>query len=259
MFGNDQITPNVFAAMTADEYARCGYKLGDEVKIRNHGDFVLSEAQEDLVVGALVAPVLATGSIRYYHANAPVTVEANGHELDTEDPYILITNAGATVEAGALAGLRIIIQLDTNGGTLIGRIKTNTAGASSATNLFKIYLMEPLQAALTALPTVEVYDPNYVCLADKDETRLANGVSQLIVDQSEAPYFWRQISGDAIIKDEAGDVATGLGVQVASTTPGEFIVLATTNGEYDAHWIGNVIHAANVAHSLALVKLNRLS
>jgi len=253
---NPNITPDVTDTYTSAELEQLGFRLGHRLTLNDGREFILSETNEDLVSASLVAPVLATGSIRYYHANAPIT---GSDELDTVEPYILITNAGATVAAGALQGCTVVVQLDSNGGTLIGRVKKNTAGASDAANLFKIYLDKPLQAALTALPTIEIFDPNYVAYADKDESRIACGVANVAVDQSEAPYFWRQVWGDTYLRDEAGDVATGLGIQLAATNPGEFIVLATTNGEYDAHCIGNVLYAANVARSLALVRLNRLS
>lgn len=253
---NNNITPDINDTYTSAELEQLGFRLGERLVLRDGREFVLSETNEDLVAASLVAPIVATGSIRYYHANAPIT---GSDELDTVEPFILITNAGATVAAGALAGLTIVVQNDSNGGTLIGKIKGNTAGASSATNLFKIFLEKPLQAALTALPSVEVFDPNYVAYADVDETRFANGVAIVAVDQSEAPYFWRQVCGDAILRDEAGDVAVGLGVKVASTNPGEFVVAVTAKGEYDEHIIGNVLYPSNVARSFALVRLNRLS
>ena len=249
---NTNITPDVFASYTAAAIAKSGFRLGDEIKINKIGNFILSEAQEDFVKGAPTK-----SKVRWSGTGFTTTGSDANHATK---PKITVTDAGATVAAGALAGLRLTI-MDVGATPDLDvemRIKTNTAGASGSA--MTIYLESPLAAEVTTGISLYAWDPDYVELGDLDEDSQCNGVAPCVVDMSEAPFFWRQ--GDGYTYCKMSDGATSaikLAIRVSDTAGSFKLATLTGNAQDYDQIVGFVVQPATVNDGLALVKLNRLS
>ena len=255
---NTNITPDVFASYTAAAIAKSGFRLGDEVAIPKIGHFILSEAQEDLSRGHIVKGRLRFSGTGFTPASTSDTNKAVDPVNAFKGPKLVVTNAGAVVAAGALAGLRIMID-DTNPGTDVMYecgIVGNTAGISGAQD-FTIYLDTALAVEIGASCGIFVFDPDYVELSEV-VLDPPNGIAPCAVDQSEAPYFWRQVDGYAQVITEADAPTYGKGLTCA-TTDGEALVQAAGEGPAEGFCIGTIVQTSTAAHTLALVKLNRLS
>lgn len=218
-----------------------GFGLGDRVHTPM-GEFVLSEAKADIArYQTLVVPATALFTV----ANMTYTAAAK---------TLYILDCGAALAAGRLVGLDAFIYDDDSDPKQGGSVRIKSHPVLVSGQPITITLEEAYPTALGANPDLKVYDPNYV------EKSLITGILQycvgvapVAVDQSVAPFFWRQVSGVCkVIMDDTA--AAPEPITLGAAIAGQAKVNATANGS-DAHTFATVIEAAPSANKLALVRL----
>jgi len=240
---------NVLAAMTAEQYAWCGFKLGDEYDVPTRGKFILKQASGNLTKGQCMKEVVRWSGTGF------TTTGSDADNSAGLGAQITVTDAGATVAAGALAGLRLTVMdvgatPDLNVGSII---KGNTAGASGSA--MTIYLRDALAAEVTTGISLYVWDPNYV-VATAAAAECCKGVAPITIAYATAPYFWAQVGGDAPVIVHDGATST-IGAGVALSTTAGAVEVAVDNMA-KIFLVGYVVQPATVGEGLGLIKLNDL-
>lgn len=169
-----------------------GLHLGVRGFSRNGNEYILSEAAEDLARGhALVMKIRG--------AEDAVT-------LDTaKDTVTLATIVNSTFAAGKLIGNIIFFDDDANDIGQADYIKSHNAMAPAGAMTIELAnalaaIGEEAYEAPGASLDVSFYDYNYVEMAAvTSKLQVVVGVAPVAVDQSVAPYFWRQKTGLALV------------------------------------------------------------
>jgi hypothetical protein len=225
------------------ELARSGFSLGQRGYNRL-GEFVLSEASEDISAHMIVTSVARTS-----FANRTITCAS---------PYTQMSfDPGATVVVNAYAGC-IITTRDDSHYSRNGIIKSHNGAVSGGT--LTVDLVAALEGAIGANAEVYIFDADYVEMAAVTGLlALVVGVAPVAVDQSVQPYFWRQVSGICAILDGTTTTAAAALRQLCpgDGTEGWAIENATTAAD-DVKAFATVLIAPTAADHLTLARLHGL-
>ncbi len=219
--------------------SRAGYPLGEKKK-NALGDFILSETKEDLTKGQALmhVAIFSVDDVTYDHT-AFTMVQAD---------------AGATIAAGRLAGCILHITDDSGNVGYTAIVKKNTAGKSGAAITITLHEALPTDITENTDIDISVFDPNYVEIIDSAALLgMYAGQAPVDVDQSDKPYFWRQVSGIAPALQDAA-IAAGKLVIPSNATEGNVEVIADMNLDLFTP-IGIGLSPAPAANKLGLIKL----
>jgi len=225
-----------------------GFTLGQRVPT-SQGIYVLSECSADLAKGQiLVDDITLFTTDNITHAADSGTWGTQGYIHAT------LTDINNTViAANRLAGL--ILHCDDDGSDIGSAvyIRGNTVGTASANT---VITLERDIATPTGELDVTVFDPNYVEKAAVTvKTQRIIGVAPTTVDQSDKPYFWRQVSGIAPVLMGATGITVGRMVIPGAGTAGQAVEHTTTASD-DALPFGTLISDAPAAAKLGIVYLH---
>jgi hypothetical protein len=229
---------------SSDIETGAGYKLGDRVFTSN-GVFVMTEASEDLTKGMCLTRIVAG---RYSQNN--LTITGTPTALPTS---LAISDALATVAQGALAGKLLYFNNDEHGGYAV-YVKKNTAGANGSA--MTIDLLTALGGVIGTNPDIDVIDPDYVEKSAVTSTiQKVVGICPTTVDQSDKPFFWRQVSGVAPVLAGAV-IAVGRNITAGDDTEGSCVENTEAVAYDDANVFGSVIVPNTAADKLLVASLH---
>lgn len=142
----------------------------------------------------------------------------------------LTISTGTAITAGQFSGGYFMTYgTVANGGGQILRISTNSAVTSSGT-LIVITLEDPLQAALTASATVDIFPNNYASVIQSPSTPSNISVGIAVNNLTALYYGWLQVKGISMALIQ-GTPAANTGLVASATTAGSLGVEAATTGQ----------------------------
>jgi len=178
--------------------------------------FRYSKAGEALSKGHILTP-LATPTYTVDAVATNTAAEDSLYGRMAISQVVDVADAGATVAAGALAGMMLFVD-DGLGEGQAEWIIGNTAGASGSS--MKIYLAAALTTALTAagVSDITIYTDQVVeKAAITSANQIIVGVAPIAVTKDY--YFWRQIYGMCFVL-HGGTTAAGLHIRPGDNTEG---------------------------------------
>ena len=207
--------------------------------------FIYSKANEGLSANQILTPI----------ATPTYAVDAVATNTATEDSVfgkmaisqvINITDAGATVAAGALAGMLVFVD-DGLGEGQAQWIIGNTAGASGSS--MKIYLAAALGTALTGagVSDITVYSEHVVEMAAITSKKQVV-VGSPPIDVTSGYYFWRLRYGMGLCKHGA-TTAAGCKLIPGDDTEGQAVTAAADEDVGDVSSFATAITDCPVADS----------
>jgi hypothetical protein len=226
---------------TTAQLARSGLILGER-RSNKIGDFVLSEASENIT-----AHMIVTDVVRKSFANRTITCAS---------PYTKMTfDPGATIVVNAYAGC-IITTRDDDHNSRNGIVKSNDAAISGGT--LTIELHAALEGAIGANAEVYIYDANFVEMAAASGMNVhVVGVAPVSVTYATAPYFWRQVSGICAVFDgtTTTPAAAHDGLSAGDGTEGWAIGIGSNETYDDANAFATVLIAATLYDHFCLARI----
>lgn len=229
---------------TEAERKQKGLILGDHIDT-SIGRFLFTETSGDLTKGMILI-----GVDRY--SQTDLTIVGTPTALPKS---LAVDNAGAIVAVNDWAGKWMYFSNDENIDNAI-LVESNEAGINGAQEMI-VKLVTALTGVIGTNPDIIIIDRHYVVKSTVSGGDLLPviGVCPVTVDQSVAPFFWRQVSGDAPVLIGGGIVAVGRKLSSGDDTAGSAAEQTEQNAD-DTVYFGSVWTANTAADKIGMVRLN---
>ena len=178
---------------------------------------------------------------------AVVGVDTVSSSADALGRIVYITKASAGWTVGAYEDDIVVVD-DGTGKGQTAKIKTNT------TDTLELYPETALATALSVADSdITIVRPNHVLIAAVTSMKQgAIGIAQTAFAAND--YGWLLTNGDGMVLT-GETLAVGAGFATGDDTTGQVVVMATTEGAFDAQNLGFCWVANSAADMLALVRV----